>query len=133
MASNTLAKINRISRWTLAFVFAYHGLVPKILWLSPTEVELMQAHHLDASIFSPVAGVFELLLALSIVTLKKSLVPVYLAMLLLLVLLLDVLLIKPELLIDAFNPVTVNGVTFIMAYIVCITHSATKTLNVSKL
>ena len=122
MENKLLSKINAIARVTLAFVFAYHGLVPKILWLSPVEASLTNAHNLDAVIISPIAGIFEIILALCILLLKNSLAPIYLAIVLLLVLLLDVLLIMPSLLIEAFNPVTINIASIVIAYFVCITH-----------
>lgn len=122
MESKLLLKINTIARFTLAFVFAYHGLVPKILWLSPVEAALTNAHHLDATLISPIAGVFEIILALSIIVFKKSIIPIYIAIALLFALLLDVMLIMPSLLIAAFNPVTINLVTIVIAYLVCITH-----------
>lgn len=122
MENKLLSKINTIARVTLAFVFAYHGLVPKILWLSPVEASLTNAHNLDAVIVSPIAGIFEIILALCILLLKNSLAPIYLAIVLLLILLLDVLLIMPSLLIEAFNPVTINIASIVIAYFVCITH-----------
>ncbi len=132
MENQLLSKINLTARFTLAFIFAYHGLVPKILWLSPIEALLTSAHNLDAVFFSPIAGVFEIILACSIIILKKSLIPIYLAMALLIALLLDVMLIMPSLLIEAFNPVTINLATIIIAYFICITHKHALAYNLSK-
>jgi hypothetical protein len=71
---NKLARIKLISRYGLAFVFFYHGLVPKIIWLSPIETQLVIAHNIDisASIISTIGGVFEILLAGSIIFFTKS-------------------------------------------------------------
>lgn len=121
MEARLLTRIHLTARYALAFVFAYHGLVPKILWLSPVEASLTNAHNLDAVIFSPIAGVFEILLAASIVLYKNTLVPVYFAIVILVALLLDVMLVMPGLLIEAFNPVTINIVSIVIAYFVCIT------------
>jgi len=114
--------INKVSRYSLAFVFIYHGLVPKIIWLSPIEAALTNAHQLNANIVSPMAGVMEVLLGLSIVFLKRTLLPIYAAIILLVVLLLDVAIVMPSLLIEAFNPVTINVVSIALAYFICITH-----------
>ncbi|WP_308365323.1 MULTISPECIES: DoxX-like family protein [unclassified Microbulbifer] len=121
---NSLIKINLIARLGLAFVFFYHGLMPKILWLSPIEKELVDLHNLGipAAILSPLAGLSEILLALAIVFYRKSLLPVYAGAALLVVLLLDVALVKPGLLIEAFNPVSINIVTLVLCYLVVITH-----------
>ena len=132
MENQLLSKINSIARFTLAFVFAYHGLVPKILWLSPVEASLTNAHNLDAVIISPIAGILEIILALSILLFKNSLIPIYLAIVSLIALLLDVMLIMPSLLIEAFNPVTINLATIVIAYFVCITHKHAIVQNKSK-
>ncbi|MGL6161570.1 DoxX-like family protein [Microbulbifer sp.] len=50
------------------------------------------------------------------------LLPVYAGAALLVVLLLDVALVKPGLLIEAFNPVSINIVTLVLCYPVVITH-----------
>lgn len=110
-----LKKINTIGRLSLAFIFFYHGLVPKLLWLSATEAALMDAHTFLPSELTLVAGVGEIILALVLVF-HRSLIPVYLAAVGLIALLIDVAVIMPELLIEAFNPVTTN----ISAIVICI-------------
>jgi uncharacterized membrane protein YphA (DoxX/SURF4 family) len=123
MEAQRLKKINLIGRYALAFVFIYHGVVPKLLWLSPTEIALTNAHHLDATIVAPIAGVIEILLGISIVVFRNSLAPVYVGIVLLIALLLDVILIMPSLLIGAFNPVSINIAIIVIAYFVCVTQS----------
>jgi len=120
---NSLVKINLLARAGLAFVFLYHGLVPKILWLSTIERELVALHNpgIPADILSPVAGVMEILLALAIFFYRRSLLPVYAAAALLVVLLLDVALVKPALLAEAFNPVSINLVSLLLCYLVAST------------
>jgi hypothetical protein len=121
MEINVFGRIHLIARGSLAFVFIYHGLVPKILWLSPIEVNLVSAHGLNATLVSPLAGVFEILLGCVIVLFWKSLLPIYLAISILVVLLVDVVFVMPTLLVEAFNPVTLNLVTIVIAYIIVIT------------
>ena len=74
-----LARIHSGARAVLAFVFIYHGLVPKILWLSTTETALAAAHGLYAPIISPIAGVGEILLGGALLFLRRTLLPVYAA------------------------------------------------------
>ena len=126
MENKQLGHVHQIARYLLAFVFVYHGLVPKILYLSPIEMSLMRAHHLDPLIFSPLAGALEILLGACIAFYKRSLVPVYLAMLALIALLIDVAVIAPVLLLEAFNPVTINVASFGLGYIICVTQSSTR-------
>lgn len=118
----TIIHINLLSRAALAFVFIYHGLVPKILWLSKTEIAITNAHHLPSPLMPWIAGVSELALGVCILVLRRSLVPVYLSAALLIGLLFDTLLMMPSLLVEAFNPVTINLVSLVMAYFSVITH-----------
>lgn len=124
MERKLLAEIHLVSRLVLGFIFIYHGLVPKIIWLHPVEIQLTTAHGLDAAFISPVAGVLEVVLGLSLLLMRKSLLPVYIAIASLVMLLLDVMLIMPSLLTAAFNPVTTNLVAIAMAYIVVVTRKA---------
>ena len=55
----------RWCRWMLALVFIYHGLVPKLLFLSPVEVQMVGVG-LDARVVSPLAGLAEVVLGLVI-------------------------------------------------------------------
>lgn len=122
MTQYKLNQINQIARAVLAFVLFYHGLVPKILFPSETELMLVQLHQLpiDAALFSQMAGISEMLLACLIVLLRTALWPVYIAMLLLFFLLLDVWLVMPALLVAAFNPVSINVAGLALATIIII-------------
>lgn len=99
-----------IARWTLALVFVYHGLVPKILVLSPVEVQMILAHgsELPFKYIAMVAGVAEIALGLALILLRRQLWPVWVALFALIVLLIDVVLFSPALLVEAFNPVSTN-------------------------
>ena len=127
MDSKLLAHINSITRYALGFVFIYHGLVPKILWLSPIEISLASLHNLDAEVVSPIAGAFEIVLGLAIIFLKRSLIPVYIAAAALVILLIDVIIVIPGLLAEAFNPVTINVVSIVLAYLVWVTQGKFET------
>ncbi len=99
-----------IARLGLAVVFFYHGLVPKLLFLSPEEVRMIEAHDWPLSTLrvAQAAGAAEIVLALCILLLRRSRWPLWLAAFSLLALLVDVALFVPELLLGAFNPVSTN-------------------------
>ena len=100
----------RWCRWMLALVFIYHGLVPKLLFLSPVEVQMVEAAGLglDARVVSPLAGLAEVVLGLVILFGWLGRWPVLAAAAGLVGLLGYVALFAPMLLIGAFNPVTSN-------------------------
>lgn len=110
MSSPDALKLARWCRWMLAFVFIYHGLVPKVLFLSPVEVQMVEAAGLglNAQIISPLAGLGEVLLGLLILFGWFGRWPVLAAALGLVGLLAYVALYTPALLLGAFNPVTTN-------------------------
>lgn len=98
-----------LGRGGLAFMFAYHGLVPKLIALSPGEQVLLHAHGLEnAPWLSQAAGVAELLLAAVLLLAPRLNWPVLLAAFVLLALLVDVAVMQPSMLVDAFNTVTLN-------------------------
>ncbi|MGG2396989.1 DoxX-like family protein [Pseudomonas sp. SH1-B] len=114
MTESRLAPIAWFARLALAQVFIWHGLAPKILWLSPDEVAMIGAHGLpDHPLFAPeliarIGGVFEILLGIVLLTMRRQRWPLLVAGVALLVLLLDVVLLSPHLLIQAFNPLSTN-------------------------
>lgn len=105
---NRLRQVHWLGRGSLAFMFAYHGLVPKLIAMSPGEQVLLQAHGLaNAAWLSQAAGVAELILAA--LFLAPGLTwPLLVGGVVLLGLLVDVALMQPSMLTDAFNPVTLN-------------------------
>lgn len=114
MTERRLARIAWLARLALALVFIWHGLVPKILWLSPDEVAMIAAHGLpEHALFAPpliatVGGIAEILLGIVLLTLRRQRWPLLLAGVVLLMLLLDVALFSPHLLLQAFNPLSTN-------------------------
>lgn len=114
MTERRLARIAWLARLALAAVFIWHGLVPKILWLSPDEVAMIGAHGLPTQgLFAPelvarAGGIAEVLLGLLLLGLRSRRWPLALAGAVLLLLLLDVALLSPHLLIQAFNPLSTN-------------------------
>ncbi|QMV65856.1 DoxX-like family protein [Pseudomonas berkeleyensis] len=114
MTDARLAQIAWLARLALALVFIWHGLAPKILWLSPDEVAMIGAHSLaDYPLFATeviarIAGVAEILLGIVLLTLRRQRWFLLVAGAVLLALLLDVALFSPHLLIQAFNPLSTN-------------------------
>jgi hypothetical protein len=106
---NAVRQVHWLARGSLAFMFAYHGLVPKLIVLSPGERMLLQAHGLErAAWLSQAAGVAELMLAALLLLVPRLSWPLPLAAFILFGLLVDVAVMQPSMLIDAFNPVTLN-------------------------
>lgn len=104
-----LARTHWIARGSLVFMFAYHGLVPKLLWLSAGERTMILAHGIQqVELFAYVAGVAEIALALWLLLARNVSWPLGIAALALFGLLLDVMMFNPGMLREAFNPVTLN-------------------------
>lgn len=122
MSDNKLHTINIASRSGLGFLFIYHGLVPKIIWLSPIEIQLVNLSGLGLSpeIISPIAGVFEILIGLTILVFRKTVWPVVAAATMLIVLLLYVAIVIPGLLVGAFNPLSTNVLGLVLCCIIVI-------------
>jgi uncharacterized membrane protein YphA (DoxX/SURF4 family) len=123
MENNKLLHVNLISRVLLGFLFIYHGLVPKILWLSAAEVHLVDVSGIgiSATVMSPLAGIFEILLGCFIILLRKLDIVIYAAAGALLGLLVYVAVMSPRYLIDAFNPVTTNILGMGLCYVILLT------------
>lgn len=122
--TNLLVKVNTVSRCTIAFIFFYHGFFPKIFSLSAIEIELNELHYIGIPVemMATLAGLSEMVLALWVIIARNSTVPIFIAGIVLTLLLIDVAIVKPALLIEAFNPVSTNLSGIILCYIALITH-----------
>ncbi|MGX5174608.1 DoxX-like family protein [Aliikangiella sp. IMCC44653] len=129
MPNTKLEHIAYVSRLLLGFLFIYHGLVPKILWLSPQETHLVQLSglSLSAEIVSPISGIVEIALGASILLFPESKVPIYLAAIALLCLLFYVCVVSPFYLVQAFNPVTTNILGLGLCYLALFSSNTRKT------
>lgn len=113
-----LRQIGLVARIALALVFFWHGLAPKILWLSPGEAMMIEAHGLaPVDLLARLAGLAEITLALLLLV-GRWRWPLALAAALLVALLLDVALFTPELLVQAFNPVSTNLAALALCWVV---------------
>lgn len=88
---------------------------------------MITAHTIDmpAHLLSTGAGVLEILLAFIIAFYKTSVAPLYIAGIVLIALLVDISIMLPELLIEAFNPVSTNIASVALCYIAILTQPMT--------
>ena len=107
-----------LARWGLALLFLYHGLVPKLFWLSADEKLMIAAHGIArVELVATLAGLAEIALALVLLWLRGRRWPLALAAALLAGLLLDVALFTPSLLVQAFNPLSTNLVALCLCLV----------------
>jgi hypothetical protein len=106
-SSRNLWIIHALARLTIAFVWIWHGLVPKLLFHHPDELATLREAHLSTS-WLPLVGAAEIGMGiLNLVTWKFR--PMLLAdALCMLLLTACVAVYSPEYLTAAFNPVTLN-------------------------
>lgn len=115
-----------IARIALAFIFIYHGLVPKLLSRDPVEIAMSQqlsawlAPHIYISqpLITKSAGIAEIVFGVLILVLPNQRWLSGLAILVLAALLVMSLFIMPSLATGAFNPVTTNVAGIALAWIV---------------
>jgi hypothetical protein len=123
-ASRDRALIYALSRGTMAFIWFYHGLVPKLLYHDRAELDLLSRigtapQHLRAA--TTLAGVVEVLFAFLLIIFWRQTWLLWLTLVLMLVGIPVVGVSAPEYLTAAFNPVTLNMSLVIFAAIALIT------------
>ncbi len=114
-----------IARVTLAFIFIYHGLVPKLLNRDPVEIAMSQQLsvwlapyvHVSQPLITKTAGIAEIIFGVLILVLPNQRWLLGLAILALAGLLGISLFIMPSLATGAFNPVTTNVAAIALAWI----------------
>jgi uncharacterized membrane protein len=109
-ASRDRAFIYALSRGTVAFIWFYHGLVPKLLYHDRIELDLLgriAPPNVLRSI-TTVAGVVEIIFAFLVLLLWRQTWLLWLTLILMLCGIPAVALTSPEYLHAAFNPVTLN-------------------------
>jgi uncharacterized membrane protein YphA (DoxX/SURF4 family) len=105
------ALVHGIARVSLALVFVYHGLVPKLLGPHPDEIVILRDSGLSAAgtgIAIIVVGIAELLFALCLALFWRRRWPLILCLALMLVATIGVAITSPKYLSAAFNPVSLN-------------------------
>lgn len=101
----------QIARYMITFVWLYHGIFPKLIHIAPLE-QLMTGSigfSNDTSyLITKAAGIGEVIFGLLFFVFYKTKFMNILNILALAFLLLSVAMLQPQLLIEAFNPVTTN-------------------------
>ena len=100
-----------MSRVTVAFVWIYHGLVPKLLGPHSDELYLASIHGIPdefLSLLLKLGGVAEIAFGIAVVVFWRSRWPFIVSVVILTLLLVDVAIVAPEYLLAAFNPVSLN-------------------------
>jgi hypothetical protein len=109
-ASRDRALVYALSRGTMAFIWFYHGLVPKLLYHDKIELDLLSRiappERLHAA--TTLAGLVELLFACVLLVLWRRSWPLWLTLVLMLVGIPVVAISAPAYLTSAFNPLTLN-------------------------
>src|SRR5258708_1379675 len=100
-----------LSRLTVAFVWLYHGLIPKLIYRNPDELSMLRDagfpnSHLRAIMSS--LGIIEVCVALALVIFWKSRWPLWLTLIAMVSAVLAVGITSPAFLTAAFNRVTLN-------------------------
>lgn len=109
-SSRDRALIYAVARGTMAFIWLYHGLVPKLLYHDRIELDLLsriappQRLHAAATL----AGAVEVFFAFLLILLWRRTWPLWLTLVLMLIGIPVVAVSAPEYLTAAFNPVTLN-------------------------
>jgi len=101
----------QIARFIISFSWLYHGLMPKLIHISPLELKMTASFGFNAEIstlITQAAGVGEMIFAVLFFIFYRSILINILNIAALVGLMLFVAVLQPALLIEAFNPVTTN-------------------------
>jgi hypothetical protein len=110
-ASRQSTLANAIARLTIAFVWIYHGLVPKLISRNPDELRMlhdagMASSHLARTV--PLLGFLEVCFGLMVAIFWRSRWPLWFTLAAMFLATLGVAATSPSFLTAAFNPVTLN-------------------------
>lgn len=112
--------VHALARMTLAFIWAYHGMIPKLIVMHPDEfLPLTNAGFSEplAALGVAAAGLAEIAFAFALLALWNSRQLLLISIPLMLLALLGVGVTAPELLSSAFNPVTLNISVIVLSLI----------------
>lgn len=105
------ARVARVVRWTLAFVFVYHGVAPKLLTRDPDELAMLAGLGVPADrapTLLAAIGVAEVAWGLAFLALPRSGSLLLATSFTMVTVLAGVAATSPRYLTSAFNPVTLN-------------------------
>ncbi|GAA6186123.1 MULTISPECIES: DoxX-like family protein [Alteromonadaceae] len=110
----------QLARFTIGLAWIYHGLVPKLLHVAPLEM-LMTASlgfsPQQSLIITRCAGVAEIILGVALILFYKNRLLIYFSALNLAALLIFTLIFIPQILVEAFNPVTTNIPLIVLSFV----------------
>ena len=112
--------VHRVARIGLAFIFAYHGLVPKLLGPHPDELTVLTVAGIseaNATKLVMVTGVAEILFAFVLLAFWNRRWPLILSIAAMFLALIGVTVNAPHQLSAAFNPVSLNVAVVCLAII----------------
>ena len=124
MAPNT---VHRVTRLGLAFVFAWHGLVPKLLCRHPDEVAMLHDAGVPADLSELILTLFsitELALALCLLLFWHRRWPPLICLVAMGLATVGVIVTSPRFVTAAFNPVSLNLAVACLAIIDLLTLSS---------
>ena len=119
-----------IARFILSFSWFYHGLFPKLIHVAPVERLMTASLGLSDKVsylMTKSAGIAEVIFAVVIFIFYQSRLISLINIVALIALLLFVVLLQPQLLIAAFNPVTTN--IALIGFSLILLNEITKTKN----
>jgi len=111
-----------LARTAVAFVWFWHGLVPKLLFRHPDEAIMLTdagASAITARLGVSIAGMVEIALALWVLLAWRSLLPMVVTIGLMFTALIGVGLFSPRMIGLPFNPVTLNLLVISLAAVAC--------------
>jgi hypothetical protein len=114
------ARLSLLVRATLAFVFVYHGVVPKLVTRDPDELAMLAAIGLSpdgAGVLLMAIGVAEVLWGLAFLVLRRVGWLMLSTAVVMIVVLGGVAVTSPRYLTSAFNPVTLNLSVAVLALV----------------
>lgn len=110
----------QIARYMITFVWLYHGIFPKLIHIAPLEQLMTGSIGFSDDIsylITKVAGIGEVIFGLLFFVFYKTKLMNILNILALVFLLLSVAMLQPQLLIEAFNPVTTNLPIMVFSFV----------------
>ena len=123
--SRTLSAAYAVVRLILGFVWIYQGLVPKLTFQDPAELQMLRDTGIAASQVHAVtfaAGVLEIAFGIILVFLWRQCWPLYLTIAAMIIAILTVGICSPMFLTAAFNPVTLNFAVAVLALVALLLH-----------
>jgi hypothetical protein len=103
--------VHAVARLSLAFIFAYHGLVPKLIANDADELAMLRNAGIPPELTGTamiVLGLAELLFAAGLLVYWRRKEPVIIALVMMFIATIGVALTSPRYLVAAFNPVSLN-------------------------